>query len=147
MIEGILLSLLGREALDAIKKFFRKKFGHQDKAEKKLHQDIEDIKNLLEKKTGEQSPAPVLLTSRPPRVVKFVGRDKELNEVAALLKKEQQVVLVNGLGGGGRRPRPQCVGAGSKPALWLAINNKSYKRAGLEPAPTHIPFRINLCRF
>jgi hypothetical protein len=116
MIEGILLSLLGREALDAIKKFFRKKFGHQDDEEKQHRKDVKDIKNLLEKKTGETSPATLLLTARPPRVVKFVGRDKELKEVAKLLKKEQQIVLVNGLGGGGRRPQPKKSLTGHLPA-------------------------------
>ncbi len=50
----------------------------------------------------KKRPGAVLLTSRPTRQVKLVGRDKELKEVAALLKKAKQVVLVNGLGGIGK---------------------------------------------
>jgi hypothetical protein len=47
MFEGVLLSLLGREALDAVKKFFRKKFGRRGDDENQLHRDVKDIKNLL----------------------------------------------------------------------------------------------------
>ncbi len=83
-------------------------------AEKKHHKVVEDIKESVEdlkkditkliKKSDKDKveEGHVLLTSRPPRVVKLVGRDKELKELADLLKKEQQVVLVNGLGGIGK---------------------------------------------
>ncbi len=92
----------------------RDKVKNEKKVFFKDYISVADFKNILKQDLllylKEKFPKPVeerretgsLLTQRPPRVVKFVGRDKELKELAALLQQAGQVVLVNGLGGIGK---------------------------------------------
>ncbi len=73
-----------------------------DAIEKGIGKLDEKLDKTTQPEGKKEKESHVLLTGRPPRAVKFVGRDKELKEVAALLQQAGQVVLVNGLGGIGK---------------------------------------------
>ncbi len=92
-----------RDKVKNEKKVFFKDYSSVADFKNKLKQDLLlYIKDKFPKPVEESRETGLLLTPRPPRVVQFVGRDKELKEVGALLKKAGQVVLVNGLGGIGK---------------------------------------------
>ena len=48
------------------------------------------------------SPTAMLFTQLPPRKIKLIGREKDLDALGEMLKKSERVVLVNGLGGIGK---------------------------------------------